>query len=178
MRYRYRLALIAAGYALSLAGGVAAVELYELSIPADVSQSSGGMVAFADMVVFVLVAGFLGLAPTWFVLRLCAEQAPRLLLAVLLLVAAVGPLSWLAVVCLAGPGGLNLPEAGRELLGLLIAFGAMPRIVAGPIVMVLEGLTLLIARQRGVRALLAAAMLLDLVPLGMFALHLAAAIHR
>ena len=58
-----KLALIAAGYALSVAGGVAAVAINELRMPADIAQTSPGMVAFGDMILFVLVAGFLSLAP-------------------------------------------------------------------------------------------------------------------
>jgi hypothetical protein len=65
------------------------------------------------------------------------------------------------------------PQAAGELLGLLIAFGAIPRIVAGPVLLVIEGVTFLIVRARVARVLLAAAMLMDLVPLAMFALHLA-----
>jgi hypothetical protein len=173
-----KLALIALGYALAVAGGVAAVAINELFIPADVAQDSGGMVAFGNMILFVLAAGFFGLAPTWFLLKLSVEKAPRALLAVLLLIAAIGPLSWLAVVNLASARVPNLPEAANELLGLFIAFVAMPRIVAGPVLLVVEGLAFLLVRARVTRALLAAAMMMDLVPLSMFALHLAGGTHR
>lgn len=173
-----KLALIAAGYALSIAGGVAVVAVHELLIPDDIAQTSSGMVAFSDMILFVLFTGLFSLAPTWFLLKLAVEKAPRALLAVLLLVAAIGPPSWLAVAGIATPRGANLPEAGRELFGLLIAFGAIPRIVAGPVLLAVEGAAFLLFRQRVTRALLAAAMLMDLVPLGMFAMHLAAATHR
>jgi hypothetical protein len=171
-----KLALIAAGYALSIAGGGAAVAVNELMMPADIAQSSGGMVAFGDMILFVLAAGFFSLAPTWFLLKMSLEKAPRTLLAAQLLLAGIGPLSWLAMVHLAGASAPNLPQV--ELLGLLIAFGAIPRIVAGPILVVVEGLALFLAQDRVTRALLGAAMLMDLVPLSMFALHLFGATQR
>jgi hypothetical protein len=177
------LALIAAGYALSVGGGLAAVAVNELFMPADVAQTSPGMVAFGDMVLFLFVTGFLSLAPTWFVLKLFVEKAPRALLATELLIAATGPVSWLAMTALAvttpegGPSSLpDWPEAAKELLGLFIAFGAIPRIVFGPVLVVIEGVTFLLVRGRIARALLAAAMLMDLVPLGIFALHLARAV--
>jgi len=173
-----KLALIALGYALAVVGGIVAVAVNELLIPADVAQGSGGMVAFGDMILFVLATGFFSLAPTWFLLKLSIEQAPRALLAVLLLIAVLGPLSWLAVVYLASTPLPNLPEAANELLGMFIPFVAMPRIVAGPVLLVIEGLAFLLVRSRLTRALLAAAMLMDLVPLAMFALHLVRGILR
>ena len=173
-----KLTLIAVGYALSVAGGVTAVAVNELSISADVAQSSGGMVAFGDMIVFVLGAGFFSLAPSWFLLKLCVEKAPRALVAAQLLIAVTGPASWLAVAYLTGAHGPNPPQAGSQLLGLLIAFGAIPRIVAGPVVLVVEGATFLLAKERVTCALLAAAMLMDLVPLSMYVLHLAGVTHR
>jgi hypothetical protein len=176
------LVLIAAGYALSVGGGLAAVAVNELFMPDDVAQSSPGMVAFGDMVLFVVVTGFLSLAPSWFLLKLFVEKAPRALLATELLIAAMGPVSWLAITALAvttpegGPSSLpNWPQAARELLGLLIAFGAIPRMVFGPVLVVIEGVTFLMVRERIARALLAAAMLMDLAPLSIFALHLARA---
>ena len=69
-----RLALIAAGYVLAVVGGFAAVAVNELFMPADVAQGSPGMVAFGDMILFVLVAGLLGLAPTWFLLKLWSRR--------------------------------------------------------------------------------------------------------
>jgi hypothetical protein len=75
-----------------------------------------------------------------------------------------------------GPSSLpNWPQAARELLGLLITFGAIPRMVFGPVLVVIEGVTFLLVRGRIARTLLAAAMLMDLLPLGIFALHLARA---
>jgi hypothetical protein len=174
-----KLALIALGYVLALTAGVAAVTVNELLMPADISQGSPGMVAFGDMILFVLVAGVVGLVPTLFLLRLAIDRAPRASLAVLVLVALAGPLSWLAMLRLAGagPAGL-LPGAYSQLLGLLIAFGAIPRIVAGPVVVVAEGLAALLVRQRNMRILLAAAILMDLVPIGLYVLHMARAIGR
>jgi hypothetical protein len=168
-----KLALIAAGYALCVVAGLAAVTVNELRMPADVAQGSPGMVAFGDMILFVLVAGFVGLAPTWFLLKLFIAKAPRALLAIVLLVAALGPVSWLAVRHVAG--GLsppNAPEPVSQLLGLFIAFVAIPRMVFGPVLLVIEAAAFLLVRERVTRALLAVAMLMDLVPLGMFALHM------
>ena len=168
-----RLALIAAGYVLCVVAGFAAVTVNELRMPADVAQGSPGMVAFGDMILFVLVTGFVGVVPTWFLLRLFIAKAPRALFAIVLLVAAMGPVSWLAVRHMAG--GLhppNPPEAVGALLGLFIAFVAIPRMVLGPVVVVIEAATFFLVRERVTRALLAVAMLMDLVPLGMFALHM------
>jgi hypothetical protein len=174
------LAWIATGYALCVGIGLAAVAGNELFlIPADVAATSPGMVAFGDMILFLLVAGFLGLAPSWFLLKLLVDKAPRALLAIELLIAAIGPLSWLAVITLAaatpaeGGSPSDSSEAARELLGLLIAFGAIPRMVLGPVLLVIEGMTLLLIRTGAARALLAVAMLMDVVPLGLFAVHLA-----
>ncbi len=165
-----KLALIAVGYVLAIAAGVAAVALHELFAPDD----AGGMAAFGDMILFVLVAGFFGLVPTWFLLKLSYEKAPRSLAAVLLLIVAIGPLSWLAVVY--SDRIPNLPQAVNQLLGTFIVFAAIPRIAAGPLFLVAEGVAFLLMRDRARRALLAAAMLMDLVPLSMFALHLAAGV--
>jgi hypothetical protein len=169
-----KLALIALGYALSVAAGIALVAVHELVV----GQNSDGMAAFGDIILLVLAAGFFSLAPTWFLLKLAIEKAPRALLAALLLIAALGPLSWLAVVHLAGARVPDLPQAADALLGVFITFVAMPRIIAGPVLLVVEGLAFLLVRARVTRVLLAAAMMMDLVPLSMFALHLAAAIHR
>src|SRR5262245_29896511 len=107
-----RLGLIALGYVLAVAGGCLAVTLNELFMPEEISQTSGGMVAFGDMILFVLATGFLGLVPTWFLLKLCVEKAPRVVLALVLLTAVLGPVSWLAVRHLAGhPPGPDQPQA-------------------------------------------------------------------
>ena len=170
-----KLAFVAAGYALALVGGCVVVAVNEFFMPDDIAQTSPGMVAFGDMILFVLVAGFISLAPTGFLVKLWAEKAPRTLLAVVLLSAVIGPASWLAVIHMAGPGGASLaalPEPIRTLLGVSIAFGAIPRMVFGPVLLVIEGVTFLLLRGRVARALLAVAMLMDLVPLGMFARHM------
>lgn len=175
-----RLALIAAGYALAMGGGLAVVAVNELFMSEEAAQGSPGMVAFGDMILFVLVTGFLGLAPTWFLLRLLVEMAPRALLAAELVIAVLGPVSWLTMTALAvrnpvgGPMLLpNWPEAAKQILGLFIAFGAIPRMVIGPVLVVVEGVTFLMVRGRTARALLAMAMAMDLIPIGLFALHLA-----
>ena len=169
-----RLVLIAVGYALAVAGGLAAVAVNEWHMPADIAQTSPGMVAFGDMILLLLATSFLSLAPTWFLLKLFVAKAPRALLAIELLMAAIGPASWLALLSLAGgPPVPHEPTAAEQLLGLFIAFGAIPRIVAGPVLVVIEAVTFLMIRGRLARALLATAMLMDLVPLGLFALHMA-----
>jgi len=170
-----KLALIAAGYVLAVAFGIAAVALHELFLSSDVAQASGGMAAFGDMILFVLVAGFLSLAPTGFLLTLLIEKAPRTALIILLVIAAVGPPSWLMIGNWVSPGVEGLPQPGRELLDWLVVFGAMPRIVVGPVLLVAEGVAFLLLRGRVTRVLLAAAMLMDVVPLGWFALHVAMA---
>jgi len=180
-----RLAWIGAGYGLAIAGGVAVAAVRELLMPQDIAQGSPGMVAFGSMILFIFVAGLLGLVPTFFLLRLWREKAPRTLLAVLLIAAATGPLAWLAMTGLAaatpqgGPSTLqNLPEAIQGLAGTLIVFGAVPRIVLGPVLLLVEGVTLLMMRTPAARVLLAAAMLLDIVPLCWFALHMARGMMR
>jgi hypothetical protein len=173
-----KLALIALGYVLALATGFAAVTVNELLMPADISQGSPGMVAFGDMILFVLVAGFIGIVPTLFLLRLAIDKAPRTSLAVLALVALAGPLSWLTMKLLAAGPPSGPPSVFLRLLGPLIAFGAIPRIVAGPIVVVAEGLAVFLVRQRSIRIVLAAAMLMELIPMGLYALHMARAMIR
>jgi len=167
-----RLAWIAAGYALCVVAGLAAVALNELRIAVDVAQASSGMVAFGDMILFVLVVGFFGLVPTWFLLKLFVEKAPRTLVAIELVAAAMGPASWLSLTQMAGGASLpNLPEAIRTPIVLFIAFVAVPRIVLGAVLLVIEAATFLLVRGRVTRALIAVAMLMDLIPLGIFALH-------
>lgn len=180
MRVGIKLTLIAAGYGLALAGGIAAVAVNETRISEDIQQSSGGMVAFGDMIVFVLATGFLGLAPSWFLLKLCVEKVPRTLIAAVLLLSAFGPASWLAVrwMATAGPNLQHLPWIVGGGLGLFIAFAAIPRIVFGPVLLMIEAATFLLMRERLARALLAGSMLLDLIPLGLFALHMGAAMSR
>ena len=173
-----KLALIALGYVLSLMAGCGAVTVNELLMPADISQGSPGMVAFGDMILFVLVTGFVGLLPTLFLLRLAIDKAPRASLNALILVALAGPVSWLLVRQLAGGPPAGMPQAVAQLLGPLIAFVAIPRIVAGPVVVVAEGLAMLLVRQRSMRIVLAVAVLMDLVPMGIYAAHIARGIVR
>jgi hypothetical protein len=168
-----RLAWIAAGYAVSVGVGITAVAINELRMSEDVLQGSPGMVGFGDVVLFVFVSGFFGIVPTCFLLKLFIEKAPRTLLTIELLVAAMGPASWLAATSLVGSSGTNLPQAIAQVLGPFIAFVAIPRMVFGPVFLVIVGLTFLLVRGRIMRALLVVAMLMDLIPLGMFALHLA-----
>ena len=85
----------------------------------------------------------------------------------------MGPVSWMAVKSLAGGSSPpSPPETIGQLLGLFIAFIAIPRMVFGPVLLVIEGVTFFLVREAIARALLAVAMLMDLVPLGMFALHM------
>jgi hypothetical protein len=173
-----QLALIALGYAVATAGGFAAVAANELMMPADIAQGSSGMVAFGDMVLFVLVTGFLCLAPTWFLLRLLATKWPRALRGVLIAVAVMGPLSWLTMVDMAGASMAGATAARPhypEWFGLWIAFAAIPRIVAGPVLVMGEGVALLVSRSRPTRSLLGAAIMMDLVPIGLFARHMLSA---
>ncbi len=173
-----KLALIALGYVLSLVAGCGAVAVNELLMPSDISQGSPGMVAFGDMILFVLVTGFVGLIPTLFLLRLAIDKVPRASLNALILVALAGPVSWLVVRQLAGGPPGAAPALLAQLLGPLIAFVAIPRIVAGPVVVVAEGLAMFLVRQRSMRIVLAVAILMDLVPIGLYALHMARGIVR
>jgi hypothetical protein len=173
------LALIALGYVVAIVGGVAAVAVNEMLIPDEIQQTSGGMVAFGDMVLFVLAAGVLSLAPTFFLLKLCVRKAPRALVAVLLVIAALGPASWIMVRWMAAsPAPAALPSIIGDLTGLFIAFVAIPRMVLGPVLLAIEGVTLFMISRRPERSLLAAAMLMDIVPLLMFAMHMTAASHH
>jgi hypothetical protein len=168
--------LIVLGYGVAFVGGIAAVAVNEMLIPEDIQQTSGGMVAFGDMVLFVLATGALSLAPTWFLLRLCIEKIPRTLIAAELLLAVLGPASWLGVRWLSsGPNVQSLPNVISGALGLFIAFGAIPRIVLGPVLLVVELATFFLIRERFTRMFLAAAMVMDLIPMSMFVLHMAAA---
>jgi predicted neutral ceramidase superfamily lipid hydrolase len=179
MKVGKKLALIAASYALAVVGGLAAAALNDLMIPDDIQQTSGGMVAFGDMVVLFLATGVLALVPTWFLLKLCAETNPRILLAAELVIAVLGPISWLVVWALAAVSHpSSLLQAVGIVVGPLIAFVAIPRIVLGPVVIVIEALSLFLLRDRRARALLVAAMLMDVIPIGLFALHMIAAAYR
>jgi hypothetical protein len=169
-----RLALIAAGYVLALGGGLGAVAVNELFMPAEIAQTSSGMVAFGDMILLVLVAGVLSLVPSWFLLKHFVETASRTLVAIILAMAVLGPASWLAVIYLvSGPDPSSSPLTGNPILGLLIAFIAIPRMVFGPVMVVIEGAAFFLIRDRAARVLLAAALLMDFIPLGLYALHVA-----
>ena len=96
-----KLGLIAIAYILSVVAGFVAAAVNEALIPDDVAQGSPGMVAFGDMILFIFVTGFFSLAPTWFLLKLLVATAPRILLTAELLIAAMGPVSWLAMTIMA-----------------------------------------------------------------------------
>lgn len=66
----------------------------------------------------------------------------------------------------------------EQLFGLFVAFFAIPRMVLGPVLLVIEVATFVLIRGRIARALLAAAMLMDLAALSLFAAHMAVAAHR
>jgi hypothetical protein len=172
-----KLAMIAGGYCLAAVCGFAAVVIDDQLGPSEIRDASSGMFAFRGMVLFILVTGALSLPLTCFLLKMCAEKAPAALLAIFALIATSGPLSWLAATW--APDGSSFPGAASLFggaLGLIIVFGAIPRMVAGPIVLMIEGATFFRARDPRARALLVVAMLMDLVPLGWFAMHMAAAI--
>jgi hypothetical protein len=174
-----RLALIAAGYVFSVVGGIAAIVVNEARISDDIQQGSPGMVAFGDMVLFVVATGILSLAPTWFLLKLCVRTIPRTLLTAELLIAVMGPVSWLGIKWMAaGPTPQSLPGAFGAMFGLFIALIGLPRMVFGPVLLMIEGATFFLTREHLSRTLLVGAMLMDLIPLSLFALHIAATIHR
>ena len=178
-----KLGLIAIGYILSVVAGFVAAAVNEALMPDDVAQGSPGMVAFGDMILFIFVTGFFSLAPTWFLLKLLVATAPRILLTAELLIAGMGPVSWFAMTIMAetappgGPSLQNVPQAAAQLFGLFLAFVAIPRMVLGPVLVVIEGVTFLLFRGGVARALLAGAVLMDVVPIGLYALHFARTVH-
>jgi hypothetical protein len=172
-----RLAWIGVGYVIAIVAGFSAVAVNELSMTEDTSRGSPGMVAFGDMIVFVLAAGVIGLIPTLFLLKLLVEKAPRALIAIELLLAVLGVASWLAVMSLAGGPDPRQPQSVGQMLGLLVAFIGIPRIVFGPVLLTIEGLTFILIRGGAARLLLVIAALMDLVPIGLYALHMARAPH-
>jgi hypothetical protein len=165
------------------ASAFVAAAVNEALMPDDVAQGSPGMVAFGNMILFIFVTGFFSLPPTWFLLKLLVATVPRTLLTAELFVATMGPVSWLAMTIMAvttppgGPSLQNVPQAAAQLFGLFLAFGAIPRMVLGPVLVVIEGVTLLLFRGGIARALLAGAMLMDVVPIGLYALHFARTVH-
>ncbi|WP_374332765.1 hypothetical protein [Aestuariivirga sp.] len=72
-----KLALIVIGYGLAVVAGILAVMANEMTVPADVSQASGGMVAFGDLVLFFAVTLVAALIPSWFLLRMLLNRTPR-----------------------------------------------------------------------------------------------------
>jgi hypothetical protein len=80
--------------------------------------------------------------------------------------------SWLALASLAGGPNQRGPLVFGQVFGLFIAFIGIPRIVLGPVLLVIEGLTLILIRGRTARALLVAAALMDVIPIGLYALYL------
>ena len=166
---------IAGGYAVAVGAGFAAVAvtLHGRRRRAGLA----GMVAFGDMMLFVLAAGIVGLIPTLFSLKLFVEKAPRTLIVIELLLAVLGLTSWLAMTSLASGTNPREPAAIGQMLGLFIAFIAIPRIVFGPVLLVIEGLTFLLVPLRAPRTLLALAALMDVIPLGLHTLHMARAPH-
>jgi hypothetical protein len=173
-----QLGLIGLGYVLCFGGGCAAVALNELRMSAAGVDQSSAMGAFGDVVLFIFVVGAMGLAPTWFLLRLAVEKAPRTAVTAVLAAAALGPLSWLSMIYLSSLNGpAPAPLVGGMLLGPFAAFVAIPRIVLGPVLMVIEAATCFMVRGRD-RTLVGAAILLDLVPLSLYAAHMASAMLR
>lgn len=162
----FKLTLIAGGYVIAIVLGIAVVVVHAWLLPAEVIDQSGGMVAFGEMSLFVLAAGFASVVPTWFLLKLLADRAPRLLLSMLVVVAILGPSSWLLVI---------LPEAVTHIFGLLVPLVAIPRIMAAPVVLVVGAIAMHLLSSPRSRAIIAGAMLLDIVPLALFAWHLARA---
>jgi hypothetical protein len=64
MNRTVKMGFIVGGYFSAFAAACLAVYINELMIPASVSQSSGGMVAGGDFILFLFVFFFLSLAPT------------------------------------------------------------------------------------------------------------------
>ena len=173
---RRQLAWISAGYAAALAAAALSVWVRNLFVsPAD-QLAMSGMLAAGDSIQFVLVAGALGLVPTFFLLRLLAQGWPRALAWALLAVAATGPLGWLVM------AGLVkfpvMPRALSELVGLALVLLVFPRAVASPVVFAALALALVLARDRRSRALLTVALSLEGVPLALVALHFLRTIPR
>jgi hypothetical protein len=58
---------------------------------------------------------------------------------------------------------------------LIVAFGTPPRIVASPMLLAIEALALFLARHRTDHMIIAVAMLIEVIPIGIFSWHLAIA---
>ena len=107
-------------------------------------------------------------------MKLFVEKPPRALLLTILVIAVTGPLSWLAAIYLFGGSDPSTsPMAGKPVLGPLIAFVAIPRMVFGPVLVVVEGAAFFMVRDRPTRAVLAIAALMDFIPLALYALRVA-----
>lgn len=166
--------MIALGYALAVVGGVAVVALNELRMSEDIAQGSPGHGRFCRRHTVHASEGVLqppaDVVPAETDRSEGATHSARF--------PALSRGYW--TIDLAGDDPIRR-RYGRitrvnTVSGALIALGAISRIVAGPVVMTVEGITILLARGSIMRALLAGAILMDLIPLVMSALHMARAI--
>ena len=173
-----QLALIALGYVIAIVGGFAAVAITN----SDAGRHLPRLARHGRLWRHGPAGAGDGLSrpvADLSLIRLAIAQAPRASLVALTVMALAGPLSWLAMVALAHRGpGPYVPAFGGQSFGWLIAFAAIPRIVVGPILVVAEGLAMILVRQRNMRIVLAATMLMDLIPIGLYALHMAGAMLR
>ena len=62
--------LVAAGYAAAVAAAAAIVEMRSRSLDPAVASASSGMLAFGQVLWFLLLAGLFSLPPTWFLARM------------------------------------------------------------------------------------------------------------
>ncbi len=120
---------ILAGYALAVGAGVLAVWARSFTVdPADLAASSG-MHAFADLVLFLAVAGVVAMAPTWMLLRaLPRGERPWSIASAVFLVIGVTALAaagvrWAALGTASPPGSLLTRWAGVAILRALVAPG-------------------------------------------------------
>lgn len=170
-----KLGWIAAGYGAAAAVAVLVLRArYQFLDPAVVTASSG-MYAGGDLIGFVLIAGTLGLVPTFFLLRLATEAYPRALAAVLLTLSATGPLSLLLLTAVL-PEPLQLSPAVKNALGAAMVFLIFPRVVGIPVMFAVLGVAFLLAQDNRARVLLACGLAIEAVPLILIALHFARAL--
>lgn len=95
-----------------------------------------------------------------------------MLAAALLALSATAPVSlWLVADMSTGPK--PSPMSKSELFGLVLVFGAFPRVVAMPVVFLVLAIAFLLARDRVTRALLACALAVEAVPLLLLVRHFA-----
>lgn len=168
--------LIAAGYALSLAGGCAAVAAKNARIPPADQMAMSGMMAVGDLITFVLAAGFLSLAPTFFLLKSAADSRPSLLAWSLAALGATAPACWLMLANSSWTPAL--PKALLPLFGMFLALFVMPRAAASPVFLVVIAASRALTTDPKARRVLSAALLLEGVPLALVALHFARALLR